>query len=110
MFYTFIQNNTDGEFIRDDSVSNFVIIEAESAKDANIFAEGIGIYFSGVKSGKDRGYCGDRWVKVHENDGTDTPQIFGKKPQDIEDHYLNNGSVYARVFFDNGVIQEYRVN
>lgn len=84
MFYTFIQNNTDGEFICDDSVSKFVIIEAESAKDANIFAEGIGIYFSGVKSGKDRGYCGDRWVKVHENDGTDTPQIFGKNHKTLK--------------------------
>lgn len=49
MFYTYRQNNSGGSFKITKKIKHFVIIEADSAKEANKKAEHIGIYFDGVK-------------------------------------------------------------
>ena len=60
-YYTFHQNNPGGRTFRDESVGDFVVIEATSPQEANSIAESIGIYFSGVENGRDCRCCGDRW-------------------------------------------------
>lgn len=67
-FYLFHQNNSGGYFIQNDSVDIYVMIQAESAEDANNKAEEIGIYFDGVKNGNDCECCGDRWYPINEWD------------------------------------------
>lgn len=48
MFYTYAQNNSYGVFDVDGNVKHYVIIEADSAKEADEKAESIGLYFDGV--------------------------------------------------------------
>ena len=70
MFYIYHQNNSGGEFIRNDKVDICVIIEALSSESANIIAEKeVGIYFDGVKAGKDCPCCGDRWMRSNDRLG-----------------------------------------
>jgi len=81
MFYTFHQNNSGGYFIfdSDKGISVNVIIEANSADEANDRAEQIGLYFNGVADESDCSCCGDRWYSVwDENDGTELPEIWGE--------------------------------
>lgn len=82
MFYAYTQNNSGGEFVVDDNVKHYVIIEANSAKEADEKAESIGLYFDGVKNGKDCPCCGDRWDKADDPDfginGTEKPEIYGQ--------------------------------
>ena len=75
-FYTFIQNNSGGSFDVNDSVCEYVIIEAVSAEDANMRAENIGIYFNGCEDGYDCDCCGDRWIAQYSDDGNDIPSIY----------------------------------
>lgn len=78
MFYTYRQNNSGGSFKITKKIKHYVIIEADSAKEANEKAEHIGIYFDGVEKDIDCPCCGDRWHKVIEEDGTETPKIYGE--------------------------------
>lgn len=78
MFYTYRQNNSGGSFKTTKKIKHFVIIEADSAKEANEKAEHIGIYFDGVEKELDCPCCGDRWHKVIEEDGTEKPEIYGE--------------------------------
>lgn len=78
MFYTFRQNNSGGEFEVNDSVKHYVIIEADSAKEANNIAlENTDIYFDGVDKNMDCECCGNRWYRQDESDGTEKPMIYG---------------------------------
>jgi len=80
MFYTFVQNNSGGDFDIDLTmgIGRYVIIEANSHNEANRRAEEIGIYFDGVTQRKDCGCCGDRWYPLDEDEGEKEPLIFGK--------------------------------
>lgn len=78
MFYTYRQNNSGGSFKITKKIKHFVIIEADSAKEANKKAEHIGIYFDGVEKELDCPCCGDRWHKVLEQDGMEKPEIYGE--------------------------------
>ena len=100
-FYTFDQNNSGGSFINSDSkgISEYVIIEAKNAKEANNKAENIGIYFDGCSNGNDCSCCGDRWYETCEGDGYENPSIYGELVENIEKssfrkscfiHYLDN--------------------
>lgn len=62
-FYSFRQNNSGGFFNVDleDGLNETVIIEAENRDDAFDRAYEIGLYFDGVKAGRDCECCGDRW-------------------------------------------------
>ena len=99
MFYTFIQNNSYGEFEMNSFVDQYVIIEADSAEEANKIGENIGdvgIYFDGVEKEIDCPCCGDRWGRAWDGSGTDTPEIFGEKPSDHTLNYIihyKNGTV-----------------
>ena len=108
MFYTFVQNNSGGKYHRDDEVTMYVILEADSARDANHLACSHGIYFFGTSTGKDCSCCGDRWEQVSDEDGNEAPLVYGQDPKDLAGFY-HDGGVYARVFFKNGYVQEHRV-
>lgn len=83
MFYTYRQNNSGGVFKVNDNVKHYVIIEADSAKEADEKAESIGIYFDGVKKDIDCPCCGNRWSKADDPDfgieGTKEPEIYGQR-------------------------------
>lgn len=89
-YYTFDQNNSGGRFHvnHNTGITHYVIIEAANAKAANSRAEDIGIYFNGCENNQDCSCCGDRWQRTTEQDGTESPEIFGqpaeKYKSDIE--------------------------
>ncbi|ALH46439.1 hypothetical protein ABNC92_10725 [Paenibacillus larvae] len=78
MYFTFNQNNPGGFTVVNDSVCGVVIIEADTADQANKKAEEIGIYFYGCSTGNDCPCCGDRWdAQYNDAEGTDEPEIYG---------------------------------
>ncbi|MGW0929577.1 DUF7296 family protein [Streptomyces sp. NPDC002644] len=78
-FYTYNQNNSGGGFTVDyaDGIGHFVIIEADSADDANEMAREIGLYFDGVSNDIDCECCGDRWYEAR-NTGDGVPTLYGE--------------------------------
>ena len=84
MFYYFKQNNSGGSFSfdEDEGITHHVVIEADSASDANQDAKEIGIYFYGCSTGQDCDCCGDRWYEVDEYDGEVAPHIHGSSVED----------------------------
>ena len=96
-FYCFRQNAVRGtlDFDRVDGLTDFVIIEANTAREANAIAESIGIYFDGVKNELDCPCCGDRWEKVTALDENPFPCLYdeditslvSKSKEDIAIHY-----------------------
>ena len=83
-FYHFRQNNSGGRFAVNNDVDVHVLIEANSAEEANSIAESKGIYFHGVEDGMDCDCCGDRWSAVDESDGELFPHHYGRQIQDDE--------------------------
>ena len=79
MFYLFDQNNSGGDFHHDSSngIGYRVIIEADSADQANEIAENIGIYFNGCYDERDCPCCGDRWSPAYVGDGTECASEYG---------------------------------
>jgi hypothetical protein len=75
MFYTYDQNNSGGGFDYDDEagISCYVIVEADSADEADDRARTIGLYFDGYG---DCECCGDRWSGAWR--GTERPEIWGR--------------------------------
>jgi len=63
-FFTYRQNNSGGSFVENEHVNIFVIIEADSAKQADNKAKSIDIYFDGCENGTDCHCCGDRWSRA----------------------------------------------
>lgn len=99
-FFLFNQNNSGGSFQIDHKagISEDVIIEANSADEANSIAESVGIYFDGCEDGIDCECCGDRWYKVDESDAKAEPMIYGETLDKVKKdiyrsvafvHYLN---------------------
>ena len=84
MFYTFRQNNSGGRW---DEPAITVIVEADSAKEANDVAEANGVYFCGVDEGKDCDCCGDRWwPQTDEVDANPVPTLWGE-PINLNEDY-----------------------
>lgn len=75
-FYHFSQNNSGGSFHLDANLTVNVIIEANSANEANDKLEMLGGYFDGCREGRDCTCCGNRWDRTYENEGTDFPSIY----------------------------------
>ena len=102
MFYVYVQNNTGGEF--DATMPRYLIIEAETAGDANQRAEDAGVYFNGVDAGVDCGCCGDRWDRAWEWDGTNQPCLYGEpvleKMADANGYFYTSDTV--RIVYANG--------
>ena len=73
MFYEFWQNNSGGHYHIDIDVglNHKVIIEADTRDEAIEKAFNIGIYFDGVRAGRDCDCCGDRWSSPSELDTED---------------------------------------
>ena len=81
MFYTYRQNNSGGDFVVDKKrgIAQYVIIEADSAKKADLKAEQIGLYFEGTDYGRDCRCCGDRWYRADDGmDEDEVPSVYGK--------------------------------
>ena len=81
-FFTFRQNNSGGFF----DGTEYVIIEADSADEANMIAMDHDIYFDGCHKGLDCPCCGDRWSEVDEYDPSEKPEIYGKDPTERTNH------------------------
>ena len=62
-FFMYNQNNSGGsfDFDEDTGITHYVIVEAESGREADAKFEGIGGYFDGCENGGDCPCCGDRW-------------------------------------------------
>lgn len=75
-FFTFSQNNSGGSFVETDDLTHYVIIEANTADEANTRAEFFGIYFDGCEDGRDCNCCGDRWDRA-SGSGDPVPLIYG---------------------------------
>lgn len=76
-YYTFLQNNSGGYFIEDENlgIGSLIIIESESANQANQKLEEIGSNYSGFHEYCE--CCGERWCSVDEDDGKEVPELFG---------------------------------
>lgn len=107
MFYTFDQNNSGGEFVVNDQVAHYVIIEAASAKEANEIAESKGIYFNGCKEGNDCPCCGDRWCSAYE-EGDKSPLIYGQPPEKYKNMFAKKGQVYCYVYWKSGKVSTFK--
>ena len=78
MFFTYDQNNSGGSFDyeADRGISFYVIVEADSADEANNRAERIGLYFDGAG---DCECCGNRWTdQWNDQNGTPYPEVYGR--------------------------------
>jgi len=72
MFFDYSQNNSGGRFTKP---AQYVIVEANSADEANSRAEEIGLYFDGYG---DCECCGSRWSSQWKDEkGTKQPTIYG---------------------------------
>lgn len=96
MFYTYNQNNSGGSFdFQKDAISHYVIIEADSAAEADFRAVQVGVYFD---SSMDCPCCGDRWSEAWSDDGTATPQVYGK---DVSSGVIEKGQFGMKWMGDN---------
>lgn len=79
-FFTYSQNNSGGVYY---GPAQYVIIEADNADNADDIAREHDIYFNGCATGMDCSCCGDRWSHQWE-EGTDSPEIYGKAPDEFD--------------------------
>lgn len=103
MFFTFNQNNSGGHFDldKDEGISQYVIIEANSARQANSLALGIGLYFDGVSKGHDCECCGDRWYEQwNDTDGDNSPLIYGESPVKVNSMFMDEGETGCIHYLD----------
>ena len=98
MFYTFDQNNSGGSFVRNNRLAEYVIIEADSAKEANSRAEDIGIYFGGED---DCPCCGDRWYEANDCNADNEPSIHGVPVGKVTASFYRSVAV---IHYTNGVV------
>jgi hypothetical protein len=104
-FFTFNQNNSGGKFVEDKDVAPYVVIEAESAEEANTKAEEIGIYFEGVDAGSDCPCCGDRWYMADYRDGKPEPMVYGEPVSKVRRAWGEKHE--AIVHYKNGTIERF---
>lgn len=108
MFFTFGQNNSGGGFHidTDAGISVHVIVEADSAEEANGRAEAIGLYFDGAG---DCSCCGNRWSSAWSEDGDEVPSIYGTPIQDyhFKWRWASGDIPEAFVHFTDGRVQGY---
>jgi hypothetical protein len=95
MFYTFIKNNSAGSYDIEDGVDECVIIEADTAGEANDRAISVGIYFNGCEDGRDCDCCGDRWDAQDSDDtGTEVPESM--RYRNVIVYYKNGTNVLVK--------------
>lgn len=111
-FYDFRQNNTGGNFDIDEGagISVHVIVEADTALEANRKAEEIGLYFDGYG---DCSCCGNRWHEQWDDEeGDKVPSIYGEPVSDYDfeegfNFKWNTTGPEAYVHFADGKVQGY---
>ena len=106
-FFTYNQNNSGGGFdYSDNGISHYVIVEADTAAEANARAERIGLYFGGEG---DCPCCGDRWYEAWDDDeGDAVPSIYEEPIQDFDFEFKWMGDrPEAFVHFADGSFQGY---
>lgn len=107
-FFTFHQNNSGGSWSRP---AINMIIEANSAREANGLAEEYGAYFDGYG---DCQCCGDRWYELSKgDDGDPVPSIYGSPVEEqlVKDKgwpYKDDKVPYAIVYYADGTQKEYK--
>jgi len=89
-YYQFNQMPSGGKYEVNDSVAHCVVVEASSAEAANEIAQSIGLYFDGIKSGRDCSCCTDRWVRSIEAEATDVVCIGNKTLREFLDSPTKN--------------------
>jgi len=116
-FYTFNQNNSGGRFHEDEisGIGAYVIIEANSADEANERAESIGLYWNGVDEGRDCDCCGDRWSPVggwRTDDGNLVPMIYSKEvfPCEKGDKPYMDWDIPSFIHYLDGTIRKVKAN
>jgi len=105
MFYHYDQNNSGGGFDIDDDVTYSVLIEADSADEADRKAEEIGIYFDDDYE-IDCECCGTRWSRAW-GEGEETPMIYGKAVYDYREYWAKEGEPWAHVYYKDGTKRSY---
>lgn len=108
MFFTFSQNNSFGVF---HGPAQYVIIEADSADEANYLAvEMYDIYFDGCESGQDCSCCGDRWSPVWDGDREVIPSVYGESVENYvreRKKYSSDGPSLVVIYYKNGEKKEF---
>lgn len=108
-FFEFSQNHPYGsfDFDADAGISAHVIVEADSAEEANRRAEFIGLYFDGVAQGRDCGCCGDRWDAIFLcEEGDEVPSMYGIPLDEYRPniYWIGGGKPEAFVHYKDGRI------
>lgn len=116
MFYHYSQNNSGGSFHFDKAagITVHVVVEADSAQEADTIAEHIGLYFDGSN---DCECCGARWDSAvdYGDCGKPQPSVYDKVlGQKVTDKYgsiawMKEGCETV-VHFKNGVKQWYNAD
>lgn len=110
-FYHYSQNNSGGSFCVDERVAHHVIIEADSPGQANMIAEGVGIYFNGCADGRDCDCCGDRWYEMWDSEkGNDEPLIYGDDPKIYKDLFTAHNEPYCHIYYLDGLKKTFRTH
>lgn len=100
-WWCFHQNNSGGHFITNDTVAEYVFIQARNAAEALVKAEKIFEDHSEYCE-----CCGERWsYYVDEDDGKPTPEIYGQRIEVVEPGYFRRE---ARLHHFDGHIQAYK--
>lgn len=98
-YFTFDQNNSGGVFIENDNLTQYVIIEANTAREANAKFLELGGYFDGAG---DCPCCGPRWYQLWEDvDGPDEPLIYDQ-PLNGDFYKDRDLKVYAIIHYLDG--------
>lgn len=105
MFYTFHQNNSGGSWSSDPRVAKNVIVEADSAQQANQRAQQVGIYFNGCDMGVDCDCCGDRWSEQWSSDSGDpVPSIYSQPVAEHKKGWFDDQN-FCKVYYANGLVE-----
>ena len=100
-WWCFDQNNSGGYFITNDTVAEYVLIQARSVAEAVAKAEAVFEDLSEYCA-----CCGERWsYYVDEGDGKPTPEIYGERIETIQPGSFHKE---ARLHYFDGHIQGYK--
>ena len=100
-WWCFGQNNSGGYFITNDTVAEYVFIQARNATEAVAKAEAVFVDHSEYCD-----CCGERWsYDVGEDDGKQTPEIYGTRIENVEPGSFRKE---ARLHHFDGHIQAYK--
>lgn len=84
MFYTFMQNNSGGYYLRDENVEEVIIIESDNAGNAQdkLWAIVEDNYLESCEC------CGSRWDLFNDDGEYETPMIFGEDASESSYSYI----------------------